>query len=138
MNNLIKFCFALFVLCVSAAASAQVNIEINTPGVVALKRSMQTRHTQLAEFYNNGAVGLTSDGLVALRDANAVPLASRQKVNGLVAAENQDRKALYTEIARANAHPEWEGDIRNTFAQRWIQRAQAGWWVQSGGSWLKK
>ena len=42
MNNLIKFCFALFVLCVSAAASAQVNIEINTPGVVALKQSMQT------------------------------------------------------------------------------------------------
>lgn len=138
MNNLITFCLALFVICVSAAASAQVNIEINTPGVVALKQSMQTRHTQLAEFYNNGAVGLTSDGLVALRDANAVPLASRQKVNGLVAAENKDRKALYAEIARANAHPEWEGDIRNTFAQRWIQRAQAGWWVQSGGSWLKK
>ena len=138
MNNLIKFCFALFVLCVSAAASAQVNIEINTPGVVALKQSMQARHTQLSEFYNNGAIGLTSDGMVALRDANAVPLASRQKINGLVAAENQDRKALYAEIARANGHPEWESDIRNTFAQRWIQRVPAGWWVQSGGSWSKK
>lgn len=138
MNNLIKFCFALFVLCVSAAASAQVNIEINTPGVVALKQSMQARHTQLSEFYNNGAIGLTSDGMVALRDANAVPLANRQKVNGLLAAENQDRKALYAEIARANGHPEWESDIRNTFAQRWIQRVPAGWWVQSGGSWSKK
>ena len=138
MNNLIKFYFALFVLCASAAASAQVNIEINTPGVVALQQSMQTRHTQLAEYYTSGAVGLTSDGMVGLRDANAVPLAGRQMVNGLVAAENQDRKALYAEIARANAHPEWEGDIRNTFAQRWIQRAQAGWWVQSGGTWSKK
>ncbi|RFC34418.1 MAG: hypothetical protein DID91_2727702553 [Candidatus Nitrotoga sp. MKT] len=138
MNNLIKFCFALFVLCVAAAASAQVNIEINTPGVTALKQSMQTRHAQLAEFYANGAIGLTSDGMVALRDANTVPLAARQKVNGLVAAENQDRKSLYAEIARANAHPEWEGDIRNTFAQRWVQRAQAGWWVQSGGGWSKK
>jgi uncharacterized protein YdbL (DUF1318 family) len=138
MNNLIRFCFALFVLSVAAAASAQVNIEINTPGVVALKQSMQTRHAQLADFYASGAVGLTSDGMVALRDANVVPLAARQKVNGLVAAENQDRKALYAEIARANAHLEWEGDIRNTFAQRWIQRAQAGWWIQSGGSWSKK
>ncbi len=138
MNNLIKFCFALFVLCVAAAASAQVNIEINTPGVTALKQSMQARHAQLAEFYSSGAVGLTSDGMVALRDANAVPLAARQKVNGLVAAENQDRKSLYVEIARANAHPEWDGDIRNTFAQRWVQRAQAGWWVQSGGGWSKK
>ncbi len=138
MNNLIKFCFVLFVLCVAAAASVQVNIEINTPGVTALKQSMQTRHAQLAEFYANGAIGLTSDGMVALRDANTVPLAARQKVNGLVAAENQDRKSLYAEIARANAHPEWEGDIRNTFAQRWVQRAQAGWWVQSGGGWSKK
>lgn len=138
MNNLIKFYFALFVLCFSAAASAQVNIEINTPGVATLKQSMQARHAQLAEFYASGAVGLTADGMIALRDANAVPMAGRQKVNGLVAAENQDRKALYAEIARANAHPEWEGDIRNTFAQRWIQRAQAGWWVQSGGSWTKK
>lgn len=138
MNTLIKFCFAWFVLCAANVAWAQVNIEINTPGVSALKQSMQARHAQLAEFYGSGAVGLTSDGLVALRDANAVPLAARQKVNGLVAAENQDRKALYSEIARANSHPEWEGDIRSTFAQRWIQRAQAGWWVQSGGSWTKK
>ncbi|CAH1906168.1 conserved exported hypothetical protein [Candidatus Nitrotoga sp. HW29] len=138
MNHLIKFCFALFVLCTSAAASAQVNIEINTPGVATLKQSMQARHAQLAEFYASGAVGLTADGMIALRDANAVPMAGRQKVNGLVAAENQDRKALYAEIARANAHPEWEGDIRNTFAQRWIQHAQAGWWVQNGGSWTKK
>ena len=138
MNTLIKFCVALFVLFVVNVASAQVNIEINTPGVTALKKSMHDRHGQLAEFYNNGAVGLTSDGMIAVRDANAVPLAARQKVNGLVAAENQDRKALYAEIARANGHPEWEGDIRNTFAQRWVQHAQAGWWIQSGGTWKKK
>lgn len=138
MNALIKFCVAWLVLFSVNVASAQVNIEINTPGVSALKQSMHDRHSQLAEFYGNGAVGLTSDGMIAVRDASAVPLAARQKVNGLVAAENQDRKALYAEIARANGHPEWEGDIRNTFAQRWIQRAQAGWWVQSGGSWKKK
>lgn len=138
MNNFIRFCFSLFLLSISAAALAQANIEINTPGVNSLKQSMQTRHAQLAEFYASGAVGLTSDGMIALRDANIIPLAARQKVNGLVTAENQDRKALYAEIARANAHPEWEGDIRNTFAQRWVQRAQPGWWIQSGGTWSKK
>lgn len=138
MNYLIKFWFALFALCVSVAAFAQADIEVNTPGVAALKQSMQTRHAQLAAFYASGAVGLAADGLVALRDASAVPLSARQTVNGLVAAENQDRKALYAEIARANGHPEWEAEIRNTFAQRWIQRAQPGWWVQSGGAWTKK
>ena len=138
MNHLIKFWFALFALCFSAAVLAQADIEINTPGVVALKQSMQARHAQLAAFYASGAVGLTADGLVALRDASAVPLSARQTVNGLVSAENQDRKALYAEIARANGHPEWETEIRSTFAQRWIQRAQAGWWVQSAGGWTQK
>jgi hypothetical protein len=138
MNHLFKLCFALLALCFSAAALAQADIEVNTPGVAALKQSMQARHAQLAGFYASGAVGLTADGMVALRDANAVPLASRQAVNGLVAAENQDRNALYAEIARANGHPEWEQEIRGTFAQRWVQRAQPGWWVQTGGGWKQK
>jgi len=50
-------------------------------------------------------VGLTADGFVAVRDASAVPLSERQAVNALVTAENQDRRALYSEIARANGHP---------------------------------
>jgi len=73
-----------------------------------------------------------------LRDAGAVPLPQRQAVNALVAAENRDRNALYAEIANANGHPEWQAEIRSTFAQRWMQRAQPGWWVQSGGGWSQK
>lgn len=99
---------------------------------------MQARHAQLAPHYASGALGLTADGRIALRDANAVPLAQRQAVQGLVAQENGDRDALYREIARANGHPEWEADIRSTFAQRWIGRAQSGWYVQSGGQWSRK
>jgi uncharacterized protein YdbL (DUF1318 family) len=76
--------------------------------------------------------------MIALRDASAVPLPKRQAVNALVAAENRDRSALYAEIAKANGHPEWESEIRSTFAQRWIQRAQRGWWVQRGGGWSQK
>jgi uncharacterized protein YdbL (DUF1318 family) len=138
MNHLIKLWIMLLALCVSSAALAQADIEVNTPGVNVIKQSMQARYVQLSTFYDSGAVGQTADGLVALRDANAVPLPSRQKVNALVAAENQDRNALYAEIARANGHPEWEPEIRSTFAQRWIERAQAGWWVQSGGGWKQK
>jgi len=117
---------------------AQGNLEINTPAISQLRGSMQARHTQLAPHYASGALGLTADGRVALRDANVVPLAQRQAVQGLVAQENGDRDALYREIARANGHPEWEGDIRSTFAQRWIERAQGGWYIQSGGQWSRK
>ena len=120
-------------------AWAQANLEINTPAVASLQSSMQQRHAQLAGFYASGAVGLTRDGNIALRDANAVALAQRQQVNGLIAAENQDRAALYREIARANGRPEWEAEIRATFAQRWIDKAQPGWYYQSAaGAWVRK
>ena len=100
---------------------------------------MESRHASLEPHYNSGAVGLTDDGMVAVRDANAVPLAERNNVKKLVADENADRSALYREIAVANAHPEWEGDIRKTFAERWVAKAQSGWYYQDGsGSWVKK
>lgn len=120
------------------SAGAQGNLDIDSPAIAALRTSMQQRHAQLAPLYAAGAVGLAGDGTVSLRDASGVPLAQRGQVSALVAAENSDRVALYREIARANGHPEWEADVRKTFAQRWIERAQSGWWVQAGGNWVRK
>lgn len=125
-------------LSASLSAFAQGNLEIDSPAIGALKQSMQQRHSQLAPLYQSGAVGLAGDGTVALRSASSVPLAQRGQVNALIAAENADRSALYREIARANGHPEWESEVRKTFAQRWAQRAQAGWWVEQGGGWVQK
>jgi uncharacterized protein YdbL (DUF1318 family) len=76
---------------------------------------------------------------VAVRDAASVALNQRNKLKKMVADENQDRDALYREIARANNHPEWEQDIRKTFTRIWIEEAPAGYWYKStGGSWVKK
>ncbi len=138
MKHLFKNMLALMVLVATFNAFAAADLEVNTPAVNAIKASMQQRHAQLASYYDSGAVGLTINGMVALRDPGSVPLAARQTVNALVAAENQDREALYAEIANANAHPEWQAEIRNTFAQRWIQRAQRGWWVMSNNGWVQK
>lgn len=126
-------------LSVPLAVYAAADIEINTPAIATIKQRMQQRHSQLVAHYESGAVGLTRNGLIAMRDANAIPLAQRQSVNALIAAENQDRNALYQEIARANNHPEWENDIREIFSQRWISLAKSGWWYQAVyGSWSKK
>jgi uncharacterized protein len=141
MRTAISFIAVLAALAslLPAQALGQANLEINTPAIAALQRSMQQRHAQLAPLYTSGAVGLTRDGSIALRDARAVPLAQRQQVNALIASENQDRAALYREISRANGHPEWEADIRATFAQRWISRAQGGWYYQNAsGAWVRK
>ncbi len=126
----------LFVLANLAQAAA--NLEIDTPAITALKSSMQARHAQLLPHYNSGAVGLTANGLIEVRDTTAVPLKDRGGINSLVSAENTDRNALYKEIAKANGHPEWEGEVRQTFAGRWIDKAQGGWYYRSGSDWAKK
>ena len=60
-------------------------------------------------------------------------------MKNLVAKENRDRSALYAEIARANAHPEWEAEIRTTFARRWVDNAHSGWWyMDKSGGWKQK
>lgn len=124
---------------VPAAQAAEPNIDISSPAVQQVKASMEARHASLAAHYASGAIGLTGDGMIVLRDANAIPLAERNNVKKLVADENADRAALYREIAVANGHPEWEGDIRKTFAARWVANAPGGWYYQDGeGNWTKK
>jgi len=120
------------------AAAAEPNININSPAITSIQAQMKARHDNLKAYYDNGAVGLTDDGLITVHDAKAISLKDRNKVNGLVADENKDRKALYAEIARANGHPEWQDDIQQTFAKRWISNANKGWWYQQGGTWKQK
>jgi uncharacterized protein YdbL (DUF1318 family) len=123
---------------VPAAHAQQANLDISSPAIGKIEASMKARHPQLLPYYNSGAVGLTDNGLIAVRDAKAVPLSARKTVNQLVADDNRDRMALYREIAAANGHPEWEAQIQETFARRWIDRAQSGWYYQSGGAWKAK
>lgn len=120
------------------AEAQQADINVSTPAIERLKQSLSSRFPRLQPYFDSGAVGLTDDGLVAVRDLDTVPLNERNRVQQLVQQENQDRKALYREIAKANGHPEWENDIRDVFAQRWIGNARSGWWYQRGGSWRRK
>ena len=139
MKKLITVFSLLFITLFSSSwVNAAADLDVNTPAISAIKNSMQARHTQLSPHYSSGAVGLTADGLVAVRDATAVPLKDRGGINSLVAAENSDRNALYKEIAAGNGHPEWAGEIRSTFAGRWVDKAQAGWYYQNAGGWVKK
>ena len=139
MNRFASILSLLVLMIAANTAWAQANLDINTPGVTAITNSMKARNAQLQPAYQSGAVGFAKDGNVAVRDASALPLKDRAAIAGLVAQENQDRAALYKEIAKANGHPEWEGDIRTTFAQRYIQKAPAGFYVQDGnGNWVKK
>jgi uncharacterized protein len=125
---------------IGSAQAAEPDLNIQTTAVRDIQARMKQRFDSvLTKALAAGSIGLTRDGLVAVRDAAAVPLAERSGLNQAVAEENRDRKAVYSEIARANGHPEWEAQIQSTFAAQWVQQARAGWYYQDAtGAWKQR
>jgi uncharacterized protein YdbL (DUF1318 family) len=122
------------------AQNAEAALNVSSPAVNRIKSSMAARFGDLEKFFASGAVGLTKDGMIDVRDLNAVALPDRATVKRLVAEDNADRSQLYAEIAKASNHPEWEGDIKKSFARRWVATgAKPGWYYQGDdGSWKQK
>jgi uncharacterized protein len=115
------------------------NLDISSPAIQAIQNTMQQRHQQLEAYYDNGAIGLSMDGLIILREPNQIPLRLRNEINKQINDENNDRLALYKEIAIANRQPQWENQIREVFSRRWIERAKIGWWYQDADkNWVRK
>lgn len=124
---------------VAPAAAQQPNLQVDTPATARLRASMRERISELAPHLRSGAIGFGNDGFVAVRDLSLVPLRERSGVQRLVNEENADRTALYREIARANDRPDWEGQIRETFARVWVEEAPPGFWFQNDrGAWQQK
>ncbi|MCR2829610.1 YdbL family protein [Acidithiobacillus ferrooxidans] len=124
---------------ISGTAEAAANLDASSPGVQSARAQLEAIAAQMRPYFVSGAVGFTANGLVAIHDAAAVPLQQRAALNGLVNSNNSALSNLYQQIADANGHPEWEGQIQQTFAQAWINKAPAGYWYQSpSGQWQKK
>jgi uncharacterized protein len=122
-----------------ANAQGAESLDVSSPAITQITNSMSARFGQLEKFFASGAVGLTVNGNVEVRDLNAVALPDRATVKRLVTEDNADRAQLYSEMAKANNHPEWEADIRKSFARRWVAKAKAGWYYQGDdGSWKQK
>ena len=122
-----------------AHAQGAESLDVSSPAITQITNSLASRFTQLEKFFASGAVGLTNNGNVEVRDLNAVALPDRGTVKRLVSEDNADRAKLYAEIAKANNHPEWEPDIRKSFARRWVVKAKSGWYYQDdSGAWKQK
>ena len=130
----------LYAIVPAAQAQEGANLDISSPEIRAITSSMQARFPQLQKFFDSGALGMTQNGLIEVRDASGVSLPDRGLLNRLVTDDNKDREALYSEIAKANGHPEWADDIRKTFSRRWVERgARTGWYYQNAsGAWVQK
>jgi uncharacterized protein YdbL (DUF1318 family) len=124
-----------------ASAYAQdVDINVSTAAIRALKEAMKTRAEQLKPYLNQGQLGIGKDGMLVVRSLEGVALREQATARRLIEAENADRKTLYKEIAQANKFgDERVDDIQRIFADTWIDKAEKGWWVQKqDGSWVKK
>ncbi len=121
-------------------AFAQVDINISTPAIRALKASLAGRFASLKGFYSRGALGENNQGYVELRDQSRLNLKEKADLRRLVKAENQDRRGLYKEIIRANKlEARFLPDVGRIFANSWRKKALAGTWIQNdAGTWAKK
>ena len=136
---LVAFDRLLSVAVPAANAQGAESLDVSSPAITQITNSMTSRFGQLEKFFASGAVGLTVNGNVEVRDLNAVALPDRATVKRLVTEDNADRAQLYSEMAKANNHPEWEADIRKSFARRWVAKAKPGWYYQDdSGSWKQK
>jgi hypothetical protein len=121
------------------AHAAEPDFNVNTPEIRKLQAKMKQRMAGMKGYFASGAIGFTRDALVAFHDQKAVPLKERARVKKMIDAENGDRHNLYKAIARANGHPEWEKDVRKTYAKIWVDEAAKGWWYQNPkGNWKQK
>jgi hypothetical protein len=116
------------------------------PEVASAYAEMSQRQSALNSLFNSGAVGLTSQGLVTVRDKAKVT--SSDEV--IVSSENKSRKTIIGSMAKAilkitkqdatkNALDQTMGKAAATYAETRRESAKAGWWIQlQNGKWVQK
>jgi uncharacterized protein YdbL (DUF1318 family) len=122
------------------AAYAQEATSVSTPAIRALKESMRNRFPSLQPYFDGGNIGETNKGFLDVRDEAGLNLQAKAALRNLVRDENGDRTKLYGEVAKAlNIEASQIERIQKIFAENWIGKAAAGWWIQmDDGSWVKK
>jgi hypothetical protein len=131
----------------AAENSDDLAIELGSmPEVAAAYAEMSQRQSALNTLFNSGAVGLTSQGLVTVRDKSKVSAQDE----GIVSAENKNRKTVIGGMAKAilkvttqeptkAALDQTMGKAAATYAETKRESAKLGWWMQlQNGKWVQK
>jgi len=124
----------------SLIPAAYAQEEVTNPKIRALKQSLSERFPKLRPFFDKGNIGETNDGFIQMRDESGLNLKEKALLRNLVKDENNDRRNFYAEYAKAKEiDPSQVNRVRKIFAERWINEAKVGWWIQKeDGEWIKK
>jgi uncharacterized protein len=122
------------------AFAQEPDINVSNPAIRGVRDSIKRRSGAIKPYMDKGNAGINQDGLLVVRSSEGLSLKERAEVQQLIEAENRDREALYSEIAKANNIPaNAVPKIKGIFARSWIDQAQSGWWIQdSQGNWKRK
>lgn len=103
-----------------SSAWAEEVITVSNPTIRALKEKMKARFQQMGPYYQKGALKEGNNGYVAMGDTGVLNLKEKRDINSLVEAENNDRRTLYEEVAKAmKIDPSQISRIAEIFAKEW-------------------
>lgn len=138
---------SLVPLAQAAEEGDDLAIELGSmPEVVSAYAEMSQRQPALNALFASGTVGLTSQGLVTVRDKTNVSARDTE----LISAENRSRKTVIGSMARAilkitkqeatkAALDQTMGKAAATYAETRREAAKPGWWMQlQNGKWVQK
>ncbi len=118
--------FAVQTLDPMPAAHAQA-LDTNSPLIRQILQQLRARHGDIQALKDKGCLGETNRGYVALRPCDTLNDDEKNEAQKLLAMENEDRKALYREIARLNADAgATVGKIEEIYAAQRRERAKSG------------
>ena len=123
-----------------SAAHAADATEVSNASIRGLKDQIGNNHKQLLDFYNKGNVGINNRGYLEIKEEKGLNLKDLARLRQLVNADNNARKKLYEEVAKAlKIKGDQLGKIEKIFAEKWRSKAGGGWLIQEdSGNWKKR
>jgi hypothetical protein len=103
-----------------SSAWAQEATKVSNPTIRAIKEKMKARYSQLKPYYQKNSLQEGDDGYLSIVDSGELGLKEIRDLKILVGAENNDRKALYAEVAKALVIDSSQiHKVAEIFAQEW-------------------
>ena len=116
------------------------DINVSTPAIRNMRKSMRESFRELKPFYVRGNVGENKSGFVEIRSTSGLNLKEKADVARLVDQMNKSRTALYAEVVKANKLDSNSlQQVQKIFANSWRNKSRTDWWIQNdNGEWEKK
>lgn len=107
-------------------------LDDDSPRVRQIADSMKARYNDVQALKKKGYIGENNRGLIEIPPGARIDdPEEKNQVQRMIAAENQDRKALYAEVARLNKEQNLNvGTVERVYAQKRLERANSGEYFQ--------